>query len=154
MSLSLDWYRDGLERAKSIARIETNGKGFGTGWLVKAADFFPGRNGFLLITNAHVALGPATPDRYPDSLRPEDATIHFQIQEWKMPAGKVQFYSPVNNLDATFLELPSLPSGAEALPVDPSVLEVADPPQRLYHRLPRRTRPGIFPSGQSPARRR
>lgn len=129
-SVSLKWYEDGLERAKSIARIETNGKGFGTGWLVNAADFSLGR-GFLLITNAHV-IGPATPDRYPGSLRPEDATIHFQIQDVKIPAGKVAFHSPVNELDATFLDLPNLPPNATALPLDPSVLKIDTPPQRLY----------------------
>jgi len=130
-SVSLKWYTDGLERAKSIARIETNGKGFGTGWLVDSANFFSGRTGLLLVTNAHV-IGPDTPDRYPDSLRPEDATVHFQIQGWQLPAGKVQFHSPVNELDATFLELPNLPSGAQPLPLDPALLVVANPPQRLY----------------------
>jgi len=130
-SVSLTWYTSGLERAKSIARIETNGKGFGTGWLVNSADFFPGRSGLLLVTNAHV-IGPATPDRYPDSLRPEDATVNFQIQGWKIPAGRVEFHSPVSQLDATFLELPNLPSGATAVPLDSKILEVANPPQRLY----------------------
>jgi len=130
-SVSLQWYTEGLERAKSIARIETNGKGFGTGWLVNSTDFFPGRTGLLLLTNAHV-IGPATSDRYPDSLRPEDATVHFQIQDWKIPAGKIEFHSPVNELDATFLELPNLPPGASALPLEAIVLEVANPPQRLY----------------------
>jgi DNA/RNA endonuclease G (NUC1) len=130
-SVSLKWYTDGLERAKSIARVETNDKGFGTAWLVNSADFFPERTGLLLVTNAHV-IGPATPDRYPESLRPEDATVHFQIQGWKIPAGRVAFHSPVNELDATFLELPNLPPGAEALPLEPKVLEVANPPQRLY----------------------
>jgi DNA/RNA endonuclease G (NUC1) len=130
-SVSLQWYEAGLQRAKSIARIETNDKGFGTGWLVNAADFFAGRPGLLLITNAHV-IGPDTPDRYPGSLRPEDATIHFQIQECKIPAGKVAFHSPVNQLDATFLEVPNLPPGATALPLDASVLKVETPPQRLY----------------------
>jgi len=130
-SVSLTWYSTGLERAKSIARIETNDKGFGTGWLVNASDFFPGRNGLLLLTNAHV-IGPNTSDRYPGALRPEDATVHFQIQGLRMPAGKVVFHSPVNELDATFLDLPNLPAGAVALPLDPSVLMVATPPQRLY----------------------
>jgi len=130
-SVSLKWYTDGLESAKSIARIETNGKGFGTGWLVNSADFFPGRTGLLLLTNAHV-IGPVSPDRYPDSLRPEDATVHFQIQDWKIPAGQVVFHSPVNELDATFLELPNIPTGASALLLEAKVLEVANPPQRLY----------------------
>jgi hypothetical protein len=130
-SVSLKWYECGLERAKSIARIETNDKGFGTGWLVNARDFFPDSNGFLLLTNAHV-MGPNTSDRYPGSLRPEDATVNFQIQGLKMSPGRVVFHSPVNELDATFLELPSLPPGAVALPLDPSVLTLATPPQRLY----------------------
>jgi DNA/RNA endonuclease G (NUC1) len=129
-SVSLKWYEDGLERAKSIARIETNDKGFGTGWLVNAADFSLGQ-GLLLVTNAHV-IGPDTSDRYPGSLRPEDATIHFQIQDWKLPAGKVVFHSPVNEHDATFLTLPNLPTGAAALPLDATVLKVENPPQRLY----------------------
>ncbi len=129
-SVSLKWYEDGLERAKSIARIETNDKGFGTGWLVNAADFSLGQ-GLLLVTNAHV-IGPDTSDRYPGSLRPEDATIHFQIQDWKFPAGKVVFHSPVNEHDATFLTLPNLPPGATALPLDATVLKVEAPPQRLY----------------------
>jgi DNA/RNA endonuclease G (NUC1) len=130
-SVSLKWYEDGLQRAKSIARIETNGKGFGTGWLAKAADLFPGRAGLLLITNAHV-IGPATPDRYPGSLRPEDATVNFQIQGWKMSPGKVAFYSTVNELDCTFLELPDLSPDAVPLPLDPSILKVDTPAQRLY----------------------
>jgi hypothetical protein len=130
-SVSLKWYTDGLERAKSVARIETNGKGFGTAWLVNSEDFFPGRTGLLLVTNAHV-IGPATPDRHPDSLRPEDATVHFQLQGWQMQPGKVVFHSPVNEHDATFLELPSLPPGAQSLSLDPKMLEVANPPQRLY----------------------
>jgi DNA/RNA endonuclease G (NUC1) len=130
-SVSLKWYEGGLNRAKSIARIETNDKGFGTGWLVNAAKFFPGRTGLLLLTNAHV-IGPDTSNRYPSSLRPEDATINFQIQGWKMKAGKVIFHSPVNELDATFLELPNLPKEATPIPLDASVLKPADPPQRLY----------------------
>jgi DNA/RNA endonuclease G (NUC1) len=129
-SVSLMWYEEGLERAKSIARIETNAKGFGTGWLVNGADFSLGQR-LLLITNAHV-IGPDTSDRYPGSLRPEDATIHFQIQDWKIPAGKIAFHSPVNELDATFLELPNLPPGATALPLDAGLLKVDTPPQRLY----------------------
>jgi hypothetical protein len=130
-SVSLQWYSTGLERTKSIARIETNDKGFGTGWMVNSADFFPGRTGLLLLTNAHV-IGPDGADRYPGSLHTADATIHFQIQGWKVPAGKIVFHSPVSELDATFLELPNLPAGAVALPLDPKALVLDNPPQRLY----------------------
>lgn len=128
-SVSLKWYQDGLDRAKSIARIEVNGKGFGTGWLVSGELF--GRKGLLLMTNAHV-IGPDTPDRYPGALRPEDATVNFQMQSWKSRPGKIIFHSPVNELDATILELPELWGLASALPLDPAVLKVNDPPQRLY----------------------
>jgi hypothetical protein len=99
--------------------------------MVNSADFFPGRKGLLLLTNAHV-IGPDGADRYPGSLHSADATIHFQIQGWKVPAGKIVFHSPVSELDATFLELPNLPAGAVALPLDEKALVLDNPPQRLY----------------------
>lgn len=101
-----------------------------TGWLVNAADFSLGKD-FLLITSAHV-ISPDSADRYPGSLRPEDATIHFQIQDFKTKAGKIVFHSRVAELDATILELPNLPPNATGLPLDASILKVDTPPQRLY----------------------
>jgi len=129
--MSLQWYMTGLERAKSIARIERNDKGFGTGWVVNAADLFSGRKGLLLITNAHV-IGPDSSDRYPGSLRPEEAKINFQFQKQKVSAGKIVFHSAVDEFDATILELPESPPDAVALPLDPNILQMATPPQRLY----------------------
>ena len=101
-----------------------------TGWLVNAADFSLGKD-LLLITSAHV-ISPDSADRYPGSLRPEDATIHFQIQDFKTKAGKIVFHSRVAELDATILELPNLPPNATGLPLDASILKVDTPPQRLY----------------------
>ena len=103
----------------------------GTGWLVKAADLCPGKPGVLLITNAHV-IAPNTPDRHPDALRPEDAKVHFQIQNQIMAAGKVVYHSPVNMLDTTLLELPSVPDNTEPLATDSTLLKLQEPPQRLY----------------------
>src|SRR5262249_60905404 len=54
---TLEWYRTGLDRCRSIARIETlSGQAMGTGWLLDASAFFGGRHAgqALLLTNAHV----------------------------------------------------------------------------------------------------
>ena len=56
-TVTLKWYELGLQRARSVARIERlNGRGFGTGWLVKRRDFFPQSavDDLLVVTNAHV----------------------------------------------------------------------------------------------------
>jgi hypothetical protein len=43
---SYTWYQLGLERARSVARIETlTGEGFGTGFLARAGDLLPGFRG-------------------------------------------------------------------------------------------------------------
>lgn len=131
-SLSLKWYRQGLKRARSVARIERNGTGVGTGWVIDLAHLVPGKSSQrLLVTNAHV-IGPDTPDRYPEALRPEDATANFLMLEEDSKFGKVLFHSPVNELDTTIIELERLPEKAAALELDASVLKVATPPQRLY----------------------
>lgn len=131
-SVSLEWYQQGLTRARSVARIEIDGKGFGTGWLFDLADLVPGKpKRPILVTNAHV-IGPNTPDRYPGSLRPEDATVHFEIQKFAIKGPKVIFHSPVQALDATFLELPQWPADTDPLPLDCSQVHVETPAQRLY----------------------
>ena len=43
---SLTWYREGLSRAQAVARIETRtGRGIGTGFLIRAGDFFRSLDG-------------------------------------------------------------------------------------------------------------
>ncbi len=130
-SVALGWYQDGLSRARSVARIEINGKGFGTGWLADSKDFFPDQaQRPLLVTNAHV-IGPDTSNRHPGALRPEDAKIRFQMQQL-VTTGRVLFHSPVTECDATFLELDVLPADTSPLPLDFTNLIVKLPPQRLY----------------------
>lgn len=59
-TVTLRWYKKGLERSGSVARVDRlNGEGHGTGWLVRAGDFFssdvcPDGDRLLLLTNAHV----------------------------------------------------------------------------------------------------
>ncbi|MDZ4801870.1 MAG: DNA/RNA non-specific endonuclease [Bryobacteraceae bacterium] len=132
-SLALEWYQLGLRRAESVVRIETNQKGYGTGWLLDIGKLVPGKpNRTLLITNAHV-IGPDTSDRYPGALTPEQATVNFLMLNQKVPAGKVIFHSPVNQLDATLLELPELPAGVTPLEIDVQPIRVEEKdPSRLY----------------------
>lgn len=131
-TVTLRWYRTGLERARSIARIEVNGKGIGTGWLVSSAKFFPnGNDRILLITNAHV-VAPETPNRYPGAAKPSKIEVNFQMQQHRTKAGKIIFHSPVDEFDATFLELESPPPDSPTLPLDLNKIEVEEPVQRLY----------------------
>ena len=124
---TLEWYEKGLESAKSIARIEKlNGKKLGTGWLVKASDFFPGRAGLLLVTNAHVVSNFPSQGFPPDQVRANFLQLNliFEIDE-------LVWSSPKEELDATFLSLkgetPDIP-----LTVDLIDLGKNAPSSRLY----------------------
>ena len=72
---TLVWYKQGLDQCNSVARVEKrNGKGHGTGWLVRAADFFNDKEGLLLLTNNHVVSQSPNPL----AIFPEDCRINFQ----------------------------------------------------------------------------
>ena len=125
---SLKWYRDGLERSKSVCRIErADGKGFGTGWFVKSTDFFPSQPlRPLVLTNSHVVS-----ETYPDAIRPPGAWMNFQLLEKRIQMKSIVWCSPVAELDATFLDL------ADELTPDPmqlfpTPLEMAEPGPRMY----------------------
>jgi hypothetical protein len=131
-AVTLSWFQKGLECARSVVRVERNGRGVGTGWIMDVANLRPDTaSRKVLVTNAHV-IGPDTPNRYPSALRPEDATLNFLMLGAQRAAGKVLFHSPVNELDATFLALDDAPEGATALVLDTTLLKVEKTPQRLY----------------------
>ncbi|MCC6590534.1 MAG: DNA/RNA non-specific endonuclease [Bryobacterales bacterium] len=132
-SMTLRWYQGGLQCASSIARIEIDHKGFGTGWLVRASDLFPNapQGKLVLVTNAHV-IAPDTNDRFAGALAPEIAEVNFQVQGKRVNAGKVLFHSPVPELDCTIVDLPEVPAGAVPLELDPQALQMSEPPCRLY----------------------
>jgi V8-like Glu-specific endopeptidase len=112
-----------------VARIEKrSGKGHGTGWLVRAGDFFPGREGVLLLTCAHV-VSP-TPNRW--AIFPEDARGNFQVLGEVFDVGdEVVWTSPPSALDATLLTLKGQPSAPPlCLHKRPAVM--ADPAPRMY----------------------
>jgi hypothetical protein len=131
---TLKWYRLGLKRCESVARIERrDGRGHGTGWLVNAADFFPGREGVLVLTNAHVIS--EHPNRHPKAIGPKECRVNFQTVdetgEILDVKEKVYWSSPYSELDATFLELTGEPK-AKPLPLYSSAMEIKEPPPRMY----------------------
>ena len=127
--VTLKWYKKGLEQCQAVARVERrNGQGHGTGWLVHASDFFPGREGVLLLTNAHV-VSP-TPD--PLAIFPDESQVNFQtLGEIFEVEDTVVWTSSYTKLDATFLALKGKPS-AEPLRLHNRAMVMADPAPRLY----------------------
>ncbi len=127
--VTLKWYRQGLEQCNSIARIERrNGKGHGTGWLVAAGDFFPGREGVLLLTCAHVI----SPTPSPLAILPEESRVNFQAPgEVLEVEDDVVWTSPPVTLDATLLTLKGQPS-APPLRLHRRPAVMADPAPRMY----------------------
>lgn len=123
------WYKQGLERCDSIARIERrNGQGHGTGWLVKAADFFPGEPGVLLLTNDHVVSEKPCEI----AIFPKDCQVNFQARgEVLEVEEKVRWSHPYTQLDATFLRLKQEPK-APPLVLHGSALQMREPPPRMY----------------------
>jgi S1-C subfamily serine protease len=130
----LPWYKTGLQRCGAVARIESvTGIRSGTGFLVKAADFFPWRSEseLLLLTNAHV-ISP-TDDPFPGALPPEAAVAVFEATNQTFQVGELVWSSDPDHLDATFVTLESLSPGAELCPLKPPATEF-DPnkQQRVY----------------------
>jgi V8-like Glu-specific endopeptidase len=116
----LAWYKTGLQRCAAVARIESlTGTRSGTGFLVKASDFFPGRsdNELLLLTNAHV-ISP-TDNPFPGALPSEAAGAIFEANNQTFNVGEVVWSSDPDHLDATFITLESLGEGAELCPLKP-----------------------------------
>ncbi len=127
-SQSVQWYQDGLNRARSICRIElANHKGYGTGWLVKSTDFFPSAASRpLVLTNAHVIS-----TTYPSAIPPPNAWVNFQLLGRRIQMKSIVWSSPVHELDATFIDLAE-ELDCDPVPLTPYPLQMADPPPRMY----------------------
>jgi hypothetical protein len=73
--------------------------GHGTGWLVQASDFFPGREGVLLLTNAHVV----SPTPNPRAIFPDESQVNFRALGAIFEVeDTVVWTSAYTKLDATF----------------------------------------------------
>jgi hypothetical protein len=118
-----------LDQCNSIARIERrNGQGHGTGWLVKAEDFFPGEPGLLVLTNEHVISEIPNPLAIP----PHACQVNFQSMDEVLEVEeKVRWSSPYTRLDATFLKLKQEPK-ARPLVLHKSAMKMEEPRQRMY----------------------
>ena len=116
------WYAAGVQRAASVGRVkERFGRSWGTGFLVRASDFFRPSDviksdELLFLTNSHV-LGL----RSPKALRPEEAEVHFDAGQPGrfLTVLDLVWESPQGELDATFVRL----KGDIAMPP----LELSDP---------------------------
>ena len=131
-TVTLKWYKQGLEQCNAVARIEKpDGRGHGTGWLVKASDFFPDREGVLLLTNEHVI---SNVKKHASAIPPGDATANFQSLGETLPVKEIVWSSPYTELDATFVTLDGEPK-ASPLTLHDQVVEMTQPPEpapRLY----------------------
>jgi hypothetical protein len=134
-TVTLQWYQKGLERTKSVARVEKlNGKGHGTGWLVKAADFFPpemvvAMPPVLLLTNAHVVNA----DGSGGALQPDEARANFQGLNTVFEFDRVVWSSPPEKLDATFLAFAgSAVPASEPIPIAAKRVRFTEPAARMY----------------------
>jgi hypothetical protein len=127
--VTLKWYKKGLEQCHAVARVERrNGQGHGTGWLVQASDFFPGREGVLLLTNAHVV----SPSPNPLAIFPDESQVNFQALGAVFEVeDEVVWTSTPTKLDATFLVLKGQPA-AQPLRLHKRAMEMANPVPRLY----------------------
>jgi hypothetical protein len=115
----LRWLRTALERCEAVARVESlSGERIGTGFLVRARDFFPGRseNELLFLTNAHV-ISPAD-KLFSGAISPEAACVVFEASGKVYQIEKLIWSSPPGELDATFLTVKSL-DGSEFCPLTP-----------------------------------
>ncbi|HET7114472.1 MAG TPA: serine protease, partial [Pyrinomonadaceae bacterium] len=123
------WYKQGLDQCNSIARVERrNGQGHGTSWLVQAADFFPGEQGVLLVTNDHVI----SPVANPLAIFPQDCQVNFQAMGEVLEVEEnVRWFSPYTQLDATFLKLKQEPK-APPLVLHKSGVKMNKPAPRMY----------------------
>jgi hypothetical protein len=127
-TVTLAWYKEGLDQCNSIARIEgKDGRGIGTGFLVNASDFFPNRPGLLLLTAEHVVSKRENPHSRP----PDQARITFQAMSETFEIENVVWSSPYTELDVSFLSLKGEPK-APALRMHNKAVVMSTPPPRLY----------------------
>lgn len=133
------WMETGLKRSMSVARVDdANARGHGTGWLVNASDFYPGREGLLLLTNAHVV----SEKKVLESIKPTEARISFKEAGTVFAVEpQVVWSSPIREYDATLLAFKGDPPQIEPLPIAPERVAMPDPneqcdppklPPRLY----------------------
>ncbi|MEZ5839362.1 MAG: serine protease [Hyphomicrobiales bacterium] len=131
------WIMQGLRAARSVALIRQNGRGIGTGFVVRGGDLKDDFGDELLVlTNAHVVSDP--PDE--DAATPDEASVTFELlSDEGEDAGPhavagVLWQSPRAQHDAALLRLdPPVPAALAPLTLAPRLpLLSAEEPQRVY----------------------
>jgi hypothetical protein len=105
--VALPWWKLGLTRCVSVARIETEGgRKVGSGFLVDPSDFFADTatvRGPVLLTNWHVI---SEGGREPDSIAPAEAFARFEASDARVRVRSILAAS--STLDACFVVLDPL----------------------------------------------
>ena len=133
---TIQWYKAGLEAARSVVRIVLPlGTTVGTGFVLPGAVLHPSwADRSVVVTNFHVANRQAVqPGRSPAGLRVvfEDNGVEVPIRDilWESPAVDVGTNPPAS-LDVTVLELDSPPVRAPSYQVSPGPLPAVG--KRVY----------------------
>jgi Trypsin-like peptidase domain/MAP3K TRAFs-binding domain len=117
----LAWLQTALQRCASVARVDSvMNERVGTGFLVKASDFFAvsNKSELLFLTNAHVISPEDKP--FPGAMPPQAAKIAFEANDTRHEINELVWSSPPTELDATFLTLKSPDPSAECCPLIPA----------------------------------
>lgn len=132
-TVTLRWYKEGLERTASVARIDRrNGEGHGTGWVVRSNDFFPNDvfpDGprLLLLTNAHVVNQEGTGLALP----PDEVRANFEVLDCEFEFEPRIVWSS-SELDATFLAFRNGGPAVDPLPLFDKKVKMTIPAARVY----------------------
>jgi len=124
----LEWYAEGAERARAVARIGIHRTtGFGTGFVVSAGQLDETlQESWLLVTNEHVL---SLDNR--DALRPEQAVVTFEALDGGRETYRPSVLWSSRELDVTISRLDRDVTGIKPMPFA-AALPLLDPPSRLY----------------------
>lgn len=130
------WLKRGLERARSIGLIrQGDGRGVGTGFLVRGGDLDPALGEEpLLLTNAHVV----SDDPADQGLPARSVRVGFELDAQGPGAGheprrvQIVWTSPKAALDATLLRLDPPPDGVPVCPIAPALPPAEGERARVY----------------------
>lgn len=129
------WMQNGFRTAESVALIRQNGRGIGTGFLVRGGDLNPDLGDELLIlTNAHVVSDPPIGNAAHHS----EVSVSFEVapavEGETYSVREVVWHSPPDQYDASLLRLDTDLNGKlKPLKFSPNLpLLNPDRPQRVY----------------------
>jgi hypothetical protein len=135
--VSLKWYRDGLQRARAVARIgRSEYHGAGTGFLARGEDLHPGWQGRrVLLTNSHVLARAGSP--WLHGLEPTETRVSFSVAVdggsdiHEASVSEVLWQSSPSEHDAVVVQLDN-PPDVEPCPIQHSPIARNSKTQRVF----------------------